>query len=183
MAADSGAYDHVAKEEEFQGYSVADSEMSKRGESYVGAGGDDIKNLGQVSAECQMENGQEGHITVQKAKVRRNLASISKMVQAGNRVVFDQDYGVNTSYMLHKKTGYTSPIRHNGIFEFDIWVKDKSKVPLHNKYDELAIEEEPPTPGNEEKSARVRGKVKFCESRCGPKCGGYDCPQGFHRRT
>ena len=154
MAADSGAYDHVVRKDELPGYDVIPSAMSQSGESYVGAGGEDIPNLGQVKVECKMQDGQDGFITVQKAKVHRNLASISKMVKAGNKVVFDEVNGRNASYLFNKRLNTMTPIRHNGIYEFDIWVKNKSK---YGQYGVLAKDHE------EEDDHNADGKAK-CEA-------------------
>ena len=74
-----------------------------------------------------MENGGEGWITVQKAKFHRNLASSAKMVQAGSRVIFDQKHGVKTSRRVNKKTGDMNHIRYNGIYEIDVWVRDRAR--------------------------------------------------------
>ena len=55
--------------------------MSARGEGYVGAGGDKIDNLGQMTVEGSMDNGQKAWITVQKAKVHRNSASVKYLLR------------------------------------------------------------------------------------------------------
>ena len=65
------------------------------------------------------------------------------MVKAGNRVTFDEnEKGENVSHMLHKRTGKTSPIRYNGIYEFDLWVKERQR---YGKFGALATEEEEDT--------------------------------------
>ena len=102
FAADSGAFDHVISKDELPGYEVGQSAMSANGESYIGAGGDEIPNLGQLSVEGALDNGQSAWITVQKAGVHRNLASGKQIVGRGNRVIFDEeDRGINTSHIYN----------------------------------------------------------------------------------
>ena len=68
-------------------------------------------------------------MTVQRGKVHRNLAAIRRVVQAGNRVVFDQnEQGINTSSIINKRNGKLTPIKLNGIYEFDMWVKKKAML-------------------------------------------------------
>ena len=69
------------------------------------------------------------------------------MVKAGNRIIFDENKnGENISRMVNKGTGAQVPIRYNGIYEFDMWVKDKAK---YGQYGVLTVDDEegvPPVP-------------------------------------
>ena len=102
FAADSGAFDHVVGEEALPGYQATPSAMSAKGESYVGAGGDAIPNLGQIEVLGELDNGQGAWIKVQKARVHRNLASVNQIVKGGNRVIFDQDDSLDAEHKLRE---------------------------------------------------------------------------------
>ena len=55
-------------------------------------------------------------------------------------MVFDQnENGINTSSILNKKNGKLNPIKLNGIYEFDMWVRNKAKF---GKFGVLQDEEE-----------------------------------------
>ena len=59
---------------------------------------------------------------MQSAKVSKTLASVSKMVKLGNRVVFDGDW----SYVENKKTGQKMGLREKeGVYVYDLWVKNR----------------------------------------------------------
>ena len=48
------------------------------------------------------------------------LLSVSKVVKAGNRVVFDEEL----SFIESKKTGHWAPLRQEGnLFFLDVWVE------------------------------------------------------------
>ena len=99
------------------------------GEAYIGAGKEEIPNEGQTRVEGVLEGGQPAKLTVQRGGVHRNLAAIRRMVQSGNRVVFDQNKeGKNTSSIYNKANGRITPIRLNGIYEFDMWVKKQAML-------------------------------------------------------
>ena len=137
FAADTGAFDHIMRNGELPSHPVTESEMSKKGEAYVGAGEEEIPNEGQSQIEGVLEGGQPANMTVQRGKVHRSLAAIRRVVQAGNRVVFDQnESGINTSSILNKKNGKLTPIRLNGIYEFDMWVTRKAMLGKFGVLDE-----------------------------------------------
>ena len=87
FAADTGAYDHIMRNGELPKLPIRESEMSSKGECYVGAGAEEIPNEGQSQIEGVLEGGQAAKLTVQRGKVHRNLAAIRRVVQGGNRVV------------------------------------------------------------------------------------------------
>ena len=55
------------------------------------------------------------------AEVTKKLASVSRMVRIGHRIIFDSpDIG---SFIENKKTGKDMKLRqHNGIYLLDMWV-------------------------------------------------------------
>jgi len=57
---------------------------------------------------------------VQAAPVTKPLASVKKIVQAGHKVVFDDE----GSYILNKTTGEINMLREeDGNYMLDIWVQ------------------------------------------------------------
>ena len=169
-AADTGAYDHIMSNEELPGHPISESEMSKRGEAYIGAGKEEIPNEGQTKVEGMLEGGQPAKLTVQRGRVHRNLAAIRRMVQSGNRVVFDQnEEGRNTSSIYNKSNGRITPIRLNGIYEFDMWVKKgQPGLSSMNRFSVLAKEEEETSSGINLKESFSRG------------CSSGSCCDPFH---
>ena len=70
------------------------------------------------------ENGNPVSMPIQVAEVNKVLGSVREMVNAGNRVVFDQDSnGKSISHVEHKATGKRTAIyERNGTFQFTIVV-------------------------------------------------------------
>ena len=59
---------------------------------------------------------------MQVADVNRALLSVSKSVDAGNRVVFDSDW----SHIGDRQTGErTTLMRQGGLYVLEAWVKQK----------------------------------------------------------
>ena len=125
---------------ELPDHPIVESEMSQKGGAYVGAGEEEIPNEGQTQVGGILEGGHQARLTVQRGKVHRNLAAIRRVVQAGNRVVFDQnERGINTSSIINKTNCKITPVRLNGIHEFDLWVKQESQ---YGQYGVLCEEEQ-----------------------------------------
>ena len=86
-------------------------------------------------------------LTLQVADVKRNLGSAIKMMDAGNKVVFDNEW----SYIQHKRTGKTTTMqKQNGLMQFDILIpKSEEKVKTQNQFNALTedITENKPTSG------------------------------------
>lgn len=101
---------------------VTESEGSKRGVFYRGAGGDKIYNEGEQRVEFFNENGQLMAMNFQVARVTKPLASLLKMTKKGNRIVLDED----GSYVVHKPTGVVTPIREKrGVFVMRVRVRGR----------------------------------------------------------
>ena len=84
-------------------------------------------------------------MTLQVTDCATTLGSVHRMVEAGNRVVFD----VQGSYILNKGSGKITPIENrNGSYEFDLWVKAPPRVQAvptvktQNKFEALSSREE-----------------------------------------
>ena len=101
-------------------FEIEEIEGSIRGINYKAANGEPIKNYGQRRITGVTNPGKEIKMNMVVADVTKVLASVAKMVECGNTVVFDE----NGSYVLHKKTGVRTPIeKRNGMFVIDMWVK------------------------------------------------------------
>ena len=96
---------------------------AKRGVEYEVANGVVIPNLGEKTFLFTTDEGSERKITAQVCEVNKGLLSIRKVVKAGNRVVFDDDY----SYIQDKATGECITINEeSGMYMLSMWVRRKS---------------------------------------------------------
>ena len=65
----------------------------------------------------------ERNITVQVCDVNKSLLSVKKVMDAGNRIVFDE----TVSYIEEKATGNKMWLREeNGMYMLKMWVKKNS---------------------------------------------------------
>ena len=106
MTMDSGACDHVVHPKELKTVQVKKTAAS--GTSYMSASGNEIKNLGEADINAYTPEGYHLELAVQLAEVNKNLAAVRKICSAGNRVVFDDDFG--GGYVENKTTGIRIPI-------------------------------------------------------------------------
>ena len=90
---------------------------------YTAAGGHKIDNLGMQRPYVFLLDGSKHIMSFQVAGVSKALGAVSRIVGAGNRVVFDDPSTVG-SYIENKETGKQTPRRqHNGVYYLDAWVK------------------------------------------------------------
>ena len=83
------------------------------------ADGTHIPHMGEKSFHACTEDGQVRHFTAQATEVNKPLLSVSRMVAAGNTVVFDSD----GSYVVHKETGEWIPLgERGGVYTLKMWV-------------------------------------------------------------
>ena len=125
FAADSGAVDTVMKDEELNMHKKTESQKSKMGIKYKAAGGKEIPNEGQKTLVVETEDGEERKMTVQIADVRKPLASVAKICEQGNDVVFRKEGGE----IINKKTGATTQMKREGdLYYLYLWVNhEKTK--------------------------------------------------------
>ena len=84
------------------------------------ANGVRIPNLGEKTFSGVTEEGALRSITAQVCEVNKALLSVSKVVKAGNRVVFDDQ-----SYIEDKKTGARMWLKESGgMYMLKMWVKN-----------------------------------------------------------
>ena len=121
MIVDSGAGESVAPADAFVNYPIMETDASKSGLEYTAAGGHTLPNLGATQPLLHTVDGERRLMTFQVADVTKILASVSRMVSTGHRVVFDSpEVG---SYIEHKASGKKIKLRqHNGVYLLDMWV-------------------------------------------------------------
>jgi hypothetical protein len=90
---------------------------SKRANStYRDASGHVMQNKGQKEVKM-IVNGKIASMVFQATDVRKPLASVNRIVQKGNTVVFDSEH----SYILNKATGVKTPIEsENGAYVMNV---------------------------------------------------------------
>ena len=113
---DSGACDHVIPPAKMFVGEIRENEAVKTGLTYHTASGAPLPNKGEVDLEGFTTEGAVIDLTTQVADVTKPLASVRKMCNAGNRVVFEEN-GDNDKcggYVENIATGRRIPIAKNG---------------------------------------------------------------------
>ena len=93
VTADSGAADHVAPKNVASHLKIQETEASRQGVKYVAANGQKIANVGQKAVQGVTDEGMPLGMTWQIAEVKKPLASIGRMCDAGNVAVFTKNGG------------------------------------------------------------------------------------------
>ena len=92
----------------------------RRGVEYDVANGVRIPNLGEKKFDAVTEDGNIRQITAQVCEVNKPLLSVSKMVAAGNRVVFDHD----GSYVEDVNSGEVVWLtEQGGMYMLKVWAE------------------------------------------------------------
>ena len=93
---------------------------SRRGVEYEIANGELIPNLGEKRFIAVSTEGISRRLTAQVCEVNKGLLSVSKVVKAGSRVVFDRD----GSYIEDKETGEKMALQESGgMYMLKMWTK------------------------------------------------------------
>ena len=100
VTVDSGAEDSVWPASHVSWHKVKESEDSARGIGFVAANGEKMKNYGSTQVLFH-KDGKAKKMNFSVTDCKKPLASVSKIVDKGNRVVFDED----ESYIQNKVTG------------------------------------------------------------------------------
>ena len=118
---DSGAVDTVGPKKVGAGFPIVPTKESVRGIGYRAANGTHIKNHGERTIEGTTKEGQNLKMKITVADVSKVLASVSRICECGNRVVFDDD----GSYIEEKASGEKMRLKEdaNGMFILKLWVK------------------------------------------------------------
>ena len=120
LAVDSGASETVIPEEMVKSVAMAPSDASRRGVMYEVANGQRIPNLGEklFSGYTDGEHLQRA-IRAQVCEVSKPLLSVSRLVKAGNSVVFSPE----GAYITDGATGENiSLTEHGGMYHMRLWV-------------------------------------------------------------
>ena len=120
LAVDSGASETVVNDDMLKSVQTQESAASRRGVEYEVANGIRIPNLGEKRFIGTSDEGVSRRLTAQVCDVNKALLSVSKMVKAGNRVIFDPD----GSYIEDKNTGECMNLKEkNGMYMLSLWTK------------------------------------------------------------
>ena len=114
ITVDSGAADNVMPRSTLRRWmKVRQSEACRAGVHYVAANGARIANEGEADFSFQDKEGKLHSWVFQIVNVNKVLASVSAMVDAGHRVVFDRDdaTGTDLSFITCKATGESIKMR------------------------------------------------------------------------
>ena len=121
VTVDSGAADTVAPKSIGSQFPMKQTIASLSGMTYSAANGTEIKNQGERRITGKTSDGTPITITVQVADVKKMLGSVSRMCDANNQVVFDND----GSYIKNKVNGRVTKLdRRNGVYKFDMWIPE-----------------------------------------------------------
>jgi hypothetical protein len=130
ITVDSGAADNVMPRSTLRRWmKVRQSEASRAGVHYVAANGARIANEGEADFAFQDKDGKRHSWVFQVADVNKVLASVSAMVDAGHRVVFDRDEvtGTDLSFITCKATGESIKMRRDrNVWTIDAFVDEDS---------------------------------------------------------
>ena len=120
LAVDSGATETVVGEEMLHSIKTTEGESFKRGVEYEVANGVTIPNLGEKCFVAVAEEGQRRRMRAQVCAVNKALLSVSRMVHAGNRVVFEQ----SGSYVEDLQSGERMQmVERGGMSMLKVWVE------------------------------------------------------------
>ena len=120
MAVDSGATETVIGEDMVSSVDLKEGEPFKRGVQYEVASGTLIPNLGEKRFIAVGEEGEQRKMTVQVCEVNKALLSVSNVVSAGYRVVFEQ----GGSYVEDCATGERMYLKEvGGMYMMKLWIK------------------------------------------------------------
>ena len=120
LAVDSGATETVIGEEALKSVKLLEGSAFKRGVQYEVANGIRIQNLGEKKFTGWTSEGLGREITAQVCEVNKALLSVSKIVAAGNRVVFDPE----GSYIEDMNSGEKVWMKsQGGMYMIKMWVQ------------------------------------------------------------
>ena len=118
---DSGATENVTNKNTMKGYKILKNSASESGLTYTTANGKEIPNLGEKVVVVATSDGTNKSIKFQICDVTKCLASVSRIVEAGHRVIFDiPEAG---SFIENRRTGERTYLRQErGLYLLDAWV-------------------------------------------------------------
>ncbi len=121
IAVDSGACDSVMPPKELPAYEdrIVETIASINRQEFISATGDPIENYGEVRVPMMTKEGKGRTMVFQAAAVAKPLASVQKMNDAGNVVIFNGP----DSLIYNTASGEINMLRQDdGNFMLDVWV-------------------------------------------------------------
>ena len=121
---DSGASVTVINEDMVR---AVDASGARPNVKYEVADGSLIENMGQKTFMAVTDTGVTNQMTAQVTEVKKALLSVAKIVQAGNRVVFDN----NNNFIENTTNGKRITIEQkNGSYVMKVWIPRDQKSPF-----------------------------------------------------
>ena len=93
---------------------------SRRGQTYMSAGGEKLPNLGQKRLEVVTSEGNPAKATFQCADVTRALCAVYRIFDKGNRVIFEAIGG----YIESPSGMQTAFRRENNVYVIDMFIQE-----------------------------------------------------------
>ena len=125
MTIDSGAVDTVGPPGMAPGIDLEETDASRNGRYYRAANGTKIAVHGMKRLRGCTDTGTPIGMEVQIADVKNTLASVARMCEAGNRVVFDP----KGSYIEHLDTGARTEIeKGEDGYRIRMWVPKGDRI-------------------------------------------------------
>ena len=118
---DSGASQSVSHPADLPHAELSPSPGSLAGQVYLGPGGEEIKNDGQLKASSMLETGNLAKVKFQAARVRNPLLAVSDVVDKDNMVVFDKQ-----SFVIPARAPEAAEIRR-------LIQQVKNRIPVHRE--------------------------------------------------
>ena len=117
---DSGAVETVMPPSMAKHIPTTETARSLEGNGFRAANGSHIKHYGQKSLRGYGDEYQSLNLVGQVADVKTALASVYRMVEAGNMVHFEK----GNCYIQHLESGALTPmLEKNGGYEIGLWVE------------------------------------------------------------
>ena len=99
---------------------IVEGDAYRRGVEYEVASGEVIPNLGEKHLTVTIESEVTRNMTAQVCDVNKALLSVKKMVESGNRVVFDPQ----GAYIEDVESGERMNLKEqNGMYVLKLWAK------------------------------------------------------------
>jgi hypothetical protein len=122
---DSGSTETVTPKASLAGHKLVATDWSEQGKGYSAANGTEIPNLGEKTVRGKTLDGMWCSMTFQSCDVTKPLGSVSRICQAGSRVIFGPPN--EGSYIEHVKTKRKTWLRQaRGLYYLDMWIAPES---------------------------------------------------------
>ena len=119
---DSGAVETVIPQDMARHIQTVETVKSKNGSGFRAANGSHIRHFGQKSLKGYGDEFQNVSMVAQVAEVRTALASVYRMVEAGNAVHFER----GNCFIHRLASGAITPmVEKDGGFEIGLWIQSQ----------------------------------------------------------